>query len=365
MTNKVIKPAAIVRAGYEYQDLVGIEVLIRYFRDADLYKWVKLEAIDSPYGALDDLVAARVDGSYEFTQVKFTVDEDSNLLEWEWLLKKKPKGTSMLAKWSKALADVRALGPIHSAELRTNRRPSREFAAVMKGDFVDLAKLDADVRRTLEAECGDAAQAKAFFGTFAFRSRERDLDSFEHAVKSELVPSHLDQSGWAFFRDQVRRWSMRLGEPFPDGKITHRHLSQIITQRRSEPIRQDFRVPLGYRVPSAEFHMALKARVQDKETPLTILWGTPGRGKSTYLSHLIDDLRNAGRAVIRHHYFLSSEDNSDRMSFFEISNSLVSQLFDLYPEAVVRNGGNYDQLRMNLEAAANYFASKRAPVAHV
>jgi hypothetical protein len=71
-----IKRAAIPRAGYEYQDLAGIEVLIRHYRDPDLYAWVMLEADDSAFRALDDVVAARKDGSYEFVQVKLTVDTE-------------------------------------------------------------------------------------------------------------------------------------------------------------------------------------------------------------------------------------------------------------------------------------------------
>ena len=73
MARVLIKPAAIPRAGYEYQDLVGMEVLIRQYRNPDLYAWVQLEADDSNYRALDDVVAARKDGSYEFVQAKFTV----------------------------------------------------------------------------------------------------------------------------------------------------------------------------------------------------------------------------------------------------------------------------------------------------
>jgi hypothetical protein len=78
-----IKPAAITRAGYEYQDLAGIEVLIRQYRDPELYAWVLLEADDTNYRALDDVVAARKDGSYEFVQVKFTVNSDRYELDWD------------------------------------------------------------------------------------------------------------------------------------------------------------------------------------------------------------------------------------------------------------------------------------------
>jgi len=42
-----IKTAATPRAGYEYQDLAGIEVLIRQYRDPGLYAWVLIEAVGS------------------------------------------------------------------------------------------------------------------------------------------------------------------------------------------------------------------------------------------------------------------------------------------------------------------------------
>ena len=83
--NVQIKRAAIPRAGYEYQDLAGIEVLIRQNRALQLYAWDSLEADDTAFRALDDVVAARKDGSYEFVQVKFTVDSNRYELDWDWL----------------------------------------------------------------------------------------------------------------------------------------------------------------------------------------------------------------------------------------------------------------------------------------
>jgi len=55
MAKYQIKPAAITRTGYEYQDLAGIELLIRQYRDPELYAWVLLEADDTNYRALDDV----------------------------------------------------------------------------------------------------------------------------------------------------------------------------------------------------------------------------------------------------------------------------------------------------------------------
>src|SRR5438270_379102 len=57
-TSSAIKRTAITRAGYEYQDLAGIELLIKHYRDPDLYDWVMLEADDTAFRSLDDVVAA-------------------------------------------------------------------------------------------------------------------------------------------------------------------------------------------------------------------------------------------------------------------------------------------------------------------
>lgn len=95
-----IKSAAIPRAAFHYQDLVGIETLIRFFRDPQLYEWVELESEDKAARSLDDVIAKRCDGTFELTQVKFTVDADRYSLEWDWLLDKSDGGTSLLGKWS-------------------------------------------------------------------------------------------------------------------------------------------------------------------------------------------------------------------------------------------------------------------------
>ena len=51
MAKVQIKPAAIPRAGYEYQNVVDIEMLIRQYRDPELYAWVVLEADDTTFRA--------------------------------------------------------------------------------------------------------------------------------------------------------------------------------------------------------------------------------------------------------------------------------------------------------------------------
>ena len=94
MTN-LFKTPGIVRTAFEYQDLIGIEILIHFFRDSSLYACVELECLDPNVGYLDDIVATRADGSLELVQVKFTVDPNKYPLSWDWLMEAKPRGTSL------------------------------------------------------------------------------------------------------------------------------------------------------------------------------------------------------------------------------------------------------------------------------
>lgn len=360
MAKVQIKPTAITRAGYEYQDLAGIELLIRQYRDSELYTWVQLEADDTNYRALDDIVAARKDGSYEFVQVKFTVDSDRYELDWDWLLAKTSKGTSMLEKWVKALVRVAAMGPIHSAGLKTNRIPSVEFAKCLKGARVDLDLLPKELRDTVEEACGGASDAKTFFCTFDFLGGLPDLDQYENYLRDQLVPTDTDSLGWLAFRHNVRRWATYKNQPEPDGRILHEHVVQLITKRRPQSIRQDFIVPDSYAPPSEAFDKYIRERILKDENPITILWGTPGRGKSTYLSNLTRELQKEGAAVTRHHYFLSAEDSSsNRNSFVEIATSLMDQLHVRHPEAMAGVKESADEkLRFAIGSAAGNLAAK-------
>lgn len=358
MANARIKPPAIPRAGYEYQDLVGIEVLIRQYRDPERYVWVQLEADDPDYRALDDVVAARKDGSFELVQVKFTVDSERYELDWDWLLAKTGNGTSMLEKWAKSLARVAAMGPIHSAGLKTNRNPSAEFAKCLSGTRVDIDCLPPDTRESVERACGSADEAKTFLRTFDFWSALPDLEGYESYLRDQLVPTDTDPQGWCTLCHYVRRWAIYKSQPEPDGRILREHVVQIITKHRPKPIRQDFVVPDGYAPPSEAFDEFVRGRVAKDDHPIIILWGTPGRGKSTYLSYLTQELQKKGAAITRHHYFLSAEDSSsNRSSFVEISASLLDQLFVRNSEAMAGTADEPDQLRSSIRIAAGNLAA--------
>jgi hypothetical protein len=48
------KKTRLLRGEIEYQDRIGTELLVRFFRDSNLNYWVELESEDASVGYLDD-----------------------------------------------------------------------------------------------------------------------------------------------------------------------------------------------------------------------------------------------------------------------------------------------------------------------
>lgn len=112
------KRTGVQRGGFEYQDLVAVDILIKFLRNPNHYEWVQVEAEDKAYQAIDDVVACRKDGQLELTQVKFTPDplNPDRALSWEWLTRQTPHGTSLLQKCTEFEKFNRSACPARSGE---------------------------------------------------------------------------------------------------------------------------------------------------------------------------------------------------------------------------------------------------------
>src|SRR5690242_8404765 len=80
------------RLGDNYQDLIGIDILLEWLEHADRYKWVRLEADDA--GSLDDVTACTKDNSLVLKQVKFSTHPEAVEDPYSWkILLYREKGT--------------------------------------------------------------------------------------------------------------------------------------------------------------------------------------------------------------------------------------------------------------------------------
>ena len=328
------KKPGLIRAGFQYQDLVAIEILINFYRQRNLYAWVQLEAEDRAFRSIEDVVACTPDGLYELTQVKFTADPDApaNHLSWKWLTANGgTRKKSLLQKWAETTLHHKAAGTLAQAALKTDRVPDAAFAKCLEGTKVDYTRMSAEDKAKVEEQLGSLEAAKSFFESFEFIHSLPRLDDLEEKLWSRIA-SDTDRGGWALFREQIQRWSTRKGQPAPDGRIKYIHLRQAFSVERSKPIPQGFLVPPTYSVPDRDFDRAFLEEITGSDG-LTVLWGPPGRGKSTYLSRCVAGIDRKSAVCIRHHYFLSLEDRSEgRFHYHAIARSLEHQLEEAIPD---------------------------------
>jgi hypothetical protein len=317
MPNSIFKKVGILRAGFEYQDLVAIEVLIDFYRDRNRYDWVQLESPDGQFSSVEDVVAKRPDGRFELYQVKFTVDptNPANEISLDWLTSKKGRGRSLLQKWSTSVLAQKEAGKLEVGVLKTDRRPDAIIASCLEHGRLRYDKLSADNRAAVDAEIGSPERAASFFESFVFEHSKPHIDDFEDQLFSQIA-FDTDQAGWLQFRQQVQIWATRKDIPGPDGHILHVHLQQAFSTSRPTPIPQNFIVPDNYCVPDDAFDRAFKEQVAST-SQTTVLWAPPGRGKSTYLSYFVERMDPKTCLAIRHHYFLSLDDQSTTRFHFQ------------------------------------------------
>ncbi|EDY81180.1 hypothetical protein VDG1235_797 [Verrucomicrobiia bacterium DG1235] len=282
--------------------------------------------IDGQARSLDDVIALRSDGKFEFAQVKFTKDSsrDDLSLSFEWLTKKKKKGTSLLEKWSGDVLEWLKEGALGHACLRTNRKPDSEFGACLEGGRIVFDKIPSEIRSNLLGAFNREADAMEFFEAFEFLHSQAEVDALHDELYNELVPDHTTEVGWLRLLKSVEKWATTKGVPNANGTIALEDLKEVLESSISKPISQAFDVPEGYAVPSEKFHEHVVEKIGIDGA--WVIFGKPGVGKSTYLSYLVDHIKGERGFVVRHHYSIGSHDVVDRVAFNNAAHSIMSQL---------------------------------------
>ena len=347
------------RAGDQYQDLFGIEFIKEWLINPDRYEYLEFEAGNTNGTALvglDDIVAKRSDGKFELLQIKFTVDpsNDAYHLSFDWLLASRPRGTSLVQKWATDISAHINANTLHQAMLRTNRKPDETFTMALSGNKLNFSKIPPQIRGKMIDQLDGEDVLKQFCAHFIFQHSEPMLEDFENNLESLFIPNFTDEYGWLNLLREVPKWSTRNNSPPQDGRILLAHIKQLLSTVRPEPISQNFYTPHGYEPPDGAFHTNMMERVV--MPGVTVVWGTPGIGKSTYISHIVECLKSQDIHVARHHFFLSLTDtSSDRIRFETVFNSIKNQISEWLPKPF---NGESDKFLELLKAAAESCAKE-------
>ncbi|MFC1891917.1 AAA family ATPase, partial [Thermodesulfobacteriota bacterium] len=308
-------------------------MLINWFHDPEKYQWMRIEGNKelSNIKSLDDVICLTASGEYELYQVKFTIDSDRYdlRLDFDWLLKKRPNGTSLIEKWSANLEKFGHSNVISIAKLITNRKPDTVLSNCLDGNKIDYNLVPNEIKKRVSTQLDGKRKAIIFFENLIFEHSQQEIDDLELNLHDSLVPDHANNESWLQLLKTVERWATRQNEPTPDSRIHLEHIYEILSLGSKRTISQFFEVPGGYISPVEEFHKQILDRTA--KPGCLVISGLPGMGKSTYLSFLTDQLIENKTPVIRHHYYLSPQFVGDRIAFTNAAQSLQSQIKTLYP----------------------------------
>lgn len=351
-----IKHTQLTRVGYSYQDLWCIKLLIDWFHNPNLYQWMTVENSESgphKFKGLDDVVALNSQGKYELYQVKFTIDSERKdlSLSLAWLLKKKDKGTSLIQKWNTDFRKYNEDGLLAKAVLITNRAPDNVVNHALNNEIIDIKKIPSEYLSQIYEQLGGTDEAENFFKHFKFQHSQPTNNNLETSLRNSLVPDHTTDEGWYRFIKAVERWATTKNQPAPNGHIKLSHLKDLFSVAISQSLSQFFEVPNSYLAPSKDFHQNILAKT--KQSGAWVVFGRPGMGKSTYLSHLTNVLVEKGVPVLRHHYSILSQGEVDRVSYTNVARSILLQIKQVFPDLIDTSDLNPNELPTSLNSACD------------
>lgn len=359
------KNEAIIYAGYEYQTLHGVRVLVQWLNDPLLYKRVCIEADDSENvtsQGIDDIVCERADGRFDYQQVKFTNDVEKHLLTWDWL--KYISGTtersrSIIKKIFDAISKIseEKLGDV---SLVTNRKPDREMFKCLNRGKVSFNDIPLDIQNHLIEKMGSKKSVINLFSKLHIVHSQKNLTNLDIEV-TETLKDYSSEDSINRLKNEARRWAIIKNSSNDKSWISLNDIKAVLSNARPKPMPQDFLVPDNYSVPDEGFHNTVLQTVIDISKKILVISGPPGRGKSTYLSFLTNQIESAEIPIIRHHYFLSVDDHtSNRFRPQVVKNGLLFQAESRYKDGFDL-ASNKKELYSVLKACGQFYKEKNKP----
>lgn len=336
MPTEKVKSHSIIYAGYEYQTLYGVYILCKWINSPNKYTRAKLEHDDdSDFTGIDDIVCELGNSYIEFYQVKYTHDQSKHSLSWDWLLERKgktDKSRSILKKFYDCFFKAKEKNKNFKITLSTNRIPDELFSESINKNKIIFEKISCEIVEKIKKELGTSESINFFIENLTIDHSNKSYLNLESQIKEQIL-NHTDLFGFQKLLIEASKWAKFKNSPRPDGWITYDILKKTLSNLKLQTINQSFEIPESYVIPNIEFHDKIKGLTA--KNSIIVISGSPGIGKSTYLSYLHNELKIDKTPTIRHHYFISTTNNeSSRFSPRTISQSLLNQIEYHYGEDI-------------------------------
>jgi hypothetical protein len=227
-SNKKLTPSGALRSGYDYQDIVAMDILVDWLEHEDKYVWIKVEVDGAGY--LDDVVVKLSDGRVDGKQVKYSNHPNDVDDPWTWenLLAEgeepgKTAKRSLLQKWANSIPMLKAFGDVREAAVLSNRRFGTDLQQSLRAGsktIFDLANIPREsVRTEVITQLGGRVEAETFLLNFQFFFNEPNLVELEKGIKERFERLGGSELGWHNLKTALSQWAYYRNEPVPRGEI--------------------------------------------------------------------------------------------------------------------------------------------------
>jgi hypothetical protein len=309
-------------SGFTYQQYVGAKMLLD-IRDNNYkdFKELIFEAkneSDVP-NSLDDIVIFDNNNNCDYYQVKFTPNPEENFLDFDFLLNDKK---NILSKMYSGYLEVEH--NVKKIELTTNRKSTDEFKYILnKEKKIDLNLIDdCHLKKIKSIDNYNEDKFKNFIEKLTFK-KEKNLTNLENEISNRL--KNEKKNPLEFLNFIAKKSNVKKTKS--DKRIITKESIEEALNPQPKFLNQKFPMSKNYKRNNDSFkdlEEGIKKTFKENKKFL-LFYGSPGSGKSSLLSDFID---SSSYSVIRHHYYLSLEENNkiDRYNEYEIKKSLLFQL---------------------------------------
>ncbi len=366
-THKILTKTGPIRKGFDYQDACAAFLFVKWLRYPAEKKWVKLEAKEC--GFLDDIVFVSKDNTLFLKQIKYSCHPETPQDEWslESILKepqgKKTKRQSLFKRWFLSWQEFREKKSFREvkAELLTNRKASENIINVAEMcdnstaiiiDIKKLKKLSPEHYQEMlrQIKPYKKKHLRTFFNNFKFNFDHYSLERMW--TQTEVIFKELGGSGgaWLAFKEKIREWAIEQDKPSKEGLIKIEDLRSAAGWEKLKALNQEFSMPDDFELFDERIEKKLISDFKKRKGGLHILYGLPGVGKSTFLSHLYKKLEGANIPVLKHHYFLTTSDPDfyERLEHERAEEGLKNEIYQKFRDLLGEHA-NQNQKQAKLQ----------------
>lgn len=316
---------------------------------------------DSSVAPVDDVVIEFKD-RIEFVQAKHATNPHA-LLDFEadsgLLLDRQIQTTQFKIEFSKIYERWKLLkqniGKYIIIRIFTNRAAGHELVPLLDGEkfhenfltgkLKNKKQIYKNFQKAINLEANHSVE---FLGCIRFNLRQPNKDQLDQIIQIDWLKNKfgLTSSGvYGRFLTHAERWYLE-----PRTRLIYRDEVLEALQIDNSTLPQRFPVALKTYVARPDFEQQVLKVLFRGESTYTAIVGTPGSGKSTFITRFTDELRRRGQPIIRYYAFAKVNDpfEHERVTAQAFLKSMIEQLCqefrDLIPD---ERRYEYSESRLN------------------